>query len=177
MQDQLPIVQGIRESGEVVRTTMSEALTALSAQSAAMLDHVLKALTPSGIPQIAVLLSLTIGVGYALRRLLRRARREAVQQDFFSPQQHVVITLYSNMLHCFARHGIIKPASTTPLEFLLQIREQWAEAWPWADALTQLYMRVRFGQVPLTVEERTSAENLLRTLRTLEPPNPSSPTR
>jgi transglutaminase-like putative cysteine protease len=173
MQDQLTIVQGIRESGEVVRTTMSEALTALSAQSAAMLDHVRKALTPSGIPQIAVFLSLTIGVGYSLRRLLRGNRREAAQQDFFSPQQHVVITLYSNMLHCFARHGIIKPSSTTPLEFLRQIREQWAEAWPWADALTQLYIRVRFGQIPLTAEERTRAENLLRTLRTLEPPNPS----
>ena len=100
-----------------------------------------------------------------------------MQQDAFSAQQHVVITLYTNMLRCFAQQGIVKPASTTPLEFLRQVRERWTEASPAADALTQLYTRVRFGHAPLTAEDLATAENLLHTLRTLGPPTPPSPER
>ncbi|MER2514026.1 MAG: DUF4129 domain-containing protein, partial [Nitrosomonas ureae] len=52
---------------------------------------------------------------------------------------------------------------------------EWAEAWPFADALTQLYTRVRFGHASLTPEDHSTAENLLRRLRTLERASTRSP--
>ncbi|MBK9110376.1 MAG: DUF4129 domain-containing protein [Nitrospira sp.] len=42
----------------------------------------------------------------------------------------------------------MKSASATPMEVLRHVRDEWAEAWPSADALTQLYTRVRFGHAP-----------------------------
>ena len=51
-----------------------------------------------------------------------------------------------------------------------QIHEQWPEAEHIARVLTHLYARVRFGQAPLTAEERSSAEMLLQTLHTLTRP-------
>ena len=66
----------------------------------------------------------------------------------------------------------MKGASTTPVEFLAQVREQWPDAWRAADVLTRLYTRVRFGQTPLTTEERSDAEDLLQSLRTLRRPAP-----
>ncbi|MBK9998601.1 MAG: DUF4129 domain-containing protein [Nitrospira sp.] len=42
----------------------------------------------------------------------------------------------------------MKSASATPMEVLRHVRDEWAEAWPSADALTRLYTRVRFGHAP-----------------------------
>lgn len=165
--DQLTVVQGIRESGEVVRTKLSESLSALSVKSSAMLRLVMSTLAPTGIPHAALLVMLAIGAAYLGRRLLHSPRNDASQSDALSAHQRTVITLYTTMLHCLAHRGIEKAASTTPFELLRQVREQWFEAWPAADALTQLYTHVRFGQAPLTREDRTTAEDLLRRLRTL----------
>ena len=166
--DQFTVVQGIREGGEAVRTKLSETMNALSAQGAAILGRMAKTFTPSGMPHTAIYLILGIGAVYGAMIFLRRSRQGTAQLGTFSSEQQAVITLYTTMLHCCAERGIAKPASTTPREFLYQVRERWAEAWPAADALTQLYTRVRFGLAPLTAEDLATAEARLRHLRTLE---------
>ncbi len=166
--DQFAVVQGIRESGEAVRARMSESLTALLRLWSTMLGRLMEVLTPVGFPQAAIFLMLVISAGYAVRLLLRQPKSFDSVQDYYSPHQRVVITLYSTMIDFFAQHGIVKPASATPLEFLRHVHEQWSEASPSADALTHLYAQVRFGQAPLTAEERTTAEGLLHTIRALE---------
>lgn len=166
--DQFTIVQGLRESGEAVRTKLSDTVNTLSAQAAATFGRLVNAFTSSGVPHIAVYLVLAIGVAYGAMTFLRRSRHETVQRGAVAPQQQAVITLYTNMLHCCAQQGLVKPASTTPLEFLRQVRERWVEAWPSAEALTHLYARVRFGQAPLTAEDIATAGAQLRRLRTLE---------
>ncbi len=166
--DQFTVVQGIRESGEAVRTKLSETMNAVSAQGAAILDRMVKTFTPSGMPHAAIYLLLAIGAAYGAMIFLRRSRQGTAQLGTFSSEQQAVITLYTTMLHCCEERGIAKPASTTPREFLYQVRERWAEAWPAADALTQLYTRVRFGLAPLTAEDLATAEVQLRHLRTLE---------
>ena len=165
--DQFAVVQGIRESGEAVRTRMSESLTTMLGQGSTMLGRFMKALIPAGIPQTALILLVAIVAGYFVMRTLGHHGHESSRQDFYSANQRVVITLYSHMIDCIAQHGIVKAASATPLEFLHDVHAQWSEAWPSADGLTQLYTRVRFGHAPLTAEERSTAEGLLHTLRAL----------
>ncbi|HRC42998.1 MAG TPA: DUF3488 and transglutaminase-like domain-containing protein [Nitrospira sp.] len=166
--DQLTVVQGIRESGEAVRTKLSESLNSLSARSSAMFRRFLSSFTSTGIPEIVLLVILAIGATYAGRRLLRSSRSATSPPDALSAHQRTVITLYTTMLHCLAQRGIVKPASATPMEMLRHVREEWAEAWPYADALTRLYTRVRFGHLPLSPEDHTAADDLLRRLHTLE---------
>ena len=165
--DQFTVVQGIREGGEAVRAGLTETLSALSAQGAAIVGRLVTSLTPSGIPHQAVVLLLALAVTYGVMTILRWFRNRPTQNSAFSTQQQTVITLYTNMLRCCAQRGLTKPASTTSLEFLNHIQARWGEAWPFAHAVTQLYTRVRFGQAPLTDEDLVIAETQLRKLRLL----------
>lgn len=173
--DQFTVVQGIRESGEAVRVGLSETMSALAAQGAALAGQVVTALTPDGIPHHAVTLVLALGAMSIGIMLARQYWKEAAPQNSFSRQQQTVITLYTDMVHCCAEQGIVKPASTTPREFLHHIRERWSEAWPMVDSVTRLYARVRFGEAALSAEEITTAENDLRRLRTLSRPAKPTP--
>ena len=165
--DQYAVVQGIRESGEAMRASMSESLTTMLRHGSTLLGRFMKSLLSVGIPQIALILILAIIVGFLVMRTLRHDGHESLRQDVYSANQRVVITLYSRMIACLAQHGIVKVASATPVEFLLDVHEKWSEAWPFAHELTELYTRVRFGHAPLTAEERSTAENLLQRLHVL----------
>jgi len=112
------------------------------------------------------LLALTMIVCLMLWRANRQGKT-LLAEDMGSTSQRVITALYRSMIERFAREGIVKSKSATPLEFLSQIHEQWPEAEHIASVLTHLYARVRFGQAPLTAEERSSAEMLLQTLHTL----------
>ncbi len=166
--DQFTVVQGIREGGEAVRAGLSETLSALSAQGIAIVRRMVISLTPSGVPHVAIALVLAIAAGYGGIAILRRFRNRPTKRSPFSSQQQTVIALYTTMLHYCAQHGIAKPASTTSVEFLEQIRARWSEAWPLVDSVTQLYARVRFGEAALTDADLATAQAQLRTLRLLE---------
>jgi transglutaminase-like putative cysteine protease len=170
--DQLAVVQGIREGGGAMRARMSESLTSLLILISTIFGGLIKALSPTGIPQAAIFFILIIGAGYAGIRIWRQPRLGAARQDAYSSNQRVVITLYTHMIECFAQNGIMKQASATPLEFLHHVRAQWSEAWPSADILTHLYQRVRFGRAPLTAEELSAAKSLLCRLQRSAPPSP-----
>ncbi|MCS6319754.1 MAG: DUF4129 domain-containing protein [Nitrospira sp.] len=167
--DQLTVVQGIRESGDAVRTRLSEFLHTLSARSSATFTQFMSALTRGGVPETALFIILAFGVAYAGTLLLRSARNTASQPDVLSSHQRAVVMLYTSMLDCLAKRGIVKSASTTSIELLHQVQERWSEASPTVHALTQLYTQVRFGHAPFTAEDHTMAANLLRRLHTLEP--------
>lgn len=178
--DQLAVVQGLREGGGAVRARMSESLTTLLGQLSVSIDRFRAALTPTDpLPTaiILLILILAVGAGYAGRLMLRGSRTAADRQECYSAHQQTAVTLYAHMIDCCAQQGIAKPPSATPREFLYHIREQWSEAWPSADALTHLYSRVRFGHASLTAEELAMAEGLLRTIRNLDRSIPSSPSR
>ncbi len=172
--DQYAVVQGIRESGEAMRASMSESLMTLLRHGSTMLGRFMKSLLSVGISRTALVLLLAITVGFLVIRTLRHDGPNSLRQDVYSANQRVVITLYSRMIACLAQHGIVKVASATPVEFLRHVHDKWSEAWPSAHALTQLYTRVRFGHAPLTVEERSTAENLLQRLHALGKSSPPS---
>ena len=172
--NQFAVVQGLRESGEVVRTKMSDFLTSMLEQGTALLSRFVKALVPSIAQGITLLSILALVTSYIAMNLLRRHGPDLLRKDSYSASQRDVVTLYTGMIDRFARQDLVKGPSTTPLEFLSHIHKQWPEAWPVADALTRLYCRVRFGQEPLTAAEYYAAESLLHTLQTLSRPIPRS---
>jgi transglutaminase-like putative cysteine protease len=172
--DQFALVQGIRESGEVVRTRMSDSVTNMAERGSALFGRFIKAFTPSSTQQTTLLILMAIATSYLAMRMLRHHWQDSPREDSYSTSQRVVITLYTSMIDRFAQQDIVKGVCTTPLEFLSHVHEQWPEAWPAADALTRLYTRVRFGRASLTEEEYSYAESLLHTLRTLKRPVPPS---
>ncbi len=165
--DQYAVVQGIREGGEAMRASLSDSLMAMLNHGSTMLGRFTNALVPAGILRTTLILLLTLTTGYIVMRTLRRCRPESKQQDVYSANQRDVIALYNQMIDCLATRGIRKATSDTPGEFLRDIHEKWSVAWSAANALTQLYARVRFGQAPLTADERTTAENLLQHLHAI----------
>ena len=165
--DQIAVVQGIRQSGEAVRIRVSDSLTGVVAAGSALLGRFMKTLIPPSIAPTAVLLLIPFVATCLMLYRIRRQRQASLRQDI---HQRTITALYSRMLDSFARQGLVKGASTTPAEFLSMVREQWPEAWQSGNAMTHLYTRVRFGQAPLTAEERASAEYLLLTLCTLTRP-------
>ena len=168
--DQFALVQGLRQGGEAVRIRLSDSLADTIAAGSTLLDRLTRTVFSAGISQWALfLLALTMLAGLILCRA-NRQRHTLLAEDMGSTSQRAITALYRSMIERFAREGIIKSRSTTPLEFLSQIHEQWPEAEHIARVLTHLYARVRFGQAPLTAEERSSAEMLLQTLHTLTRP-------
>ena len=150
-----------------MRASMSESLTSVLRHGSTLLGRFMKSLLSAGMSRTTLVLLLAITVAFLVMRTLRREGRESSRQDVYSANQRAVITLYSRMIDCLAQHGIVKLASTTPVEFLRDVHEKWADAWPSAHALTELYTRVRFGHAPLTAEERSTADNLLQSLYAL----------
>jgi hypothetical protein len=168
--DQFTIVQGLRQSGEAVRLRVSDSLADTVGAGSALLGRFLQTFTSAGMPLTALCVLTMVVAMCVITYRARHRERASLRQDVCSTSQRVITALYRSMIENFARQGIVKGASMTPLEFLSLVREQWPEVWPSASALTHLYTRVRFGQMPLTTEERSSAETQLQTLRTLTRP-------
>lgn len=165
--DQFTVVQGIREGGEAMRAGLSETLSALSAQGAAIMSRMVNDLAQTGVPHHAIALLLAFAAVYGGLAILRTFRNRTTRKKACSTEQQAVIDLYTDMLRCCAQQGITKSASATSLEFLEQIRARWGEAGPLVDSVTQLYARARFGHATLTDEDLATAEAQLRTLRRL----------
>jgi transglutaminase-like putative cysteine protease len=84
-----------------------------------------------------------------------------------SAQEQPITQLYRSMVHLFSRHGLLKPDTTPPLEFLSMIREAWKPAEKEATTITHLYCRARFGHASLTEAELQQARDSLRRLLAL----------
>lgn len=164
--DQRAVIQGIRDGGEAMRTRLSTSVAGLLSTGVTAFTESLKAFARDRVAETVVaLLIVLVGLTFTLKWWINRMPGTIGKQDPHSSHQRQAIILYTNMVDCCAHHGIMRQASTTPGEFLRQIQAQWAEAWPSADALTQIYTRARFGRAPLTQDDLSTARRLLHTLQ------------
>lgn len=83
----------------------------------------------------------------------------------------VISQIYRNVLKQIAHYGIVKAEHTTPREFSLVVRNQWAAAAESVSMITELYCRGRFGKAILTQQEIDLAYHSLRQLALLDPPS------
>jgi len=76
--------------------------------------------------------------------------------------------LYGRMLRLLESRGVSKAPGAAPMEFARLVDRQWSNAGRFVQPLTELYCRVRFGQVPLSSEDLQRADDLLAGLRAVK---------
>jgi len=87
-------------------------------------------------------------------------------------------TFYTKMLRLLARHGVRKPQTMTPLEFVRSMGPEMGPVIGAVTVLTEYYHRLRFGAMPLTPDEHVEVTRLLRQIKegTSEPGRSVHPT-
>ncbi len=110
------------------------------------------------------------GVGYFFLRLrrfmvVRRRRVLAGLTGSLSPARRRAAALYADMLFAYARHGMVKRADRTPLEFLSELMDRPAAERQLGAQLTGAYHRSRFGGYPF---HRTDEKHYREMLKRLE---------
>ena len=123
-------------------------------------------LIPKGAWQPPVITIYLASVAYLLIRLrryivLRKRRSLAGITRSLPPEKRRAAALYADMLFAYARRGIIKRSSYTPVEFLSALAHRPAAERQLASELTHLYYLTRFGDRSFArTDERRSRETL-----------------
>lgn len=74
-------------------------------------------------------------------------------------------SFYLKILRIFSKKRIPKRSSETSVEFAQRIRQRRNDLYPTIERVTDLYNRVRFGQVPLTPQEKEEIEEIIREIK------------
>lgn len=173
LRDQMAIAQGVRERGETIRRevaahigTLVHRIMGLRARIAQN-GHLNGWLVGGG----AILMGALAGL--MLARGIRAGRCDLGGRTVGPTAQQVAATrIYGRMLQVLRAHGLVKASGTTPHEFAERVAREWHEASQYVGPLTDLYCRARFGQIPLSSEDRARAQALLAGLSTLSPSRP-----
>jgi len=171
IRDQIAVVHGLRDSGEVVRNFVTHWFRNLANTGSHMLAVLLgHAHIANG--TVYWLLGFSVFAGLALLIVFTWHRRYARQMRHYPAmrmQEHIT-QLYKNMLSIAAGQGMTLHPATTSTEFLQLIGDEWQEARDPVKQITELYCRGRFGGTPLTHEELARAAEQLIALRRLARP-------
>jgi len=102
---------------------------------------------------------LSAAIRKTLTRLLRRVEEVLrVRQARRLLAAARIRRIYARLLRLSARLGTSRPAARTPLEFLPNLRALFPELPIELDTITQAYLRVRYGELPETIEEVRGVE-------------------
>ncbi|MGQ0693956.1 MAG: transglutaminase TgpA family protein [Nitrospiraceae bacterium] len=169
--DQLAVVKGLKESTEAVRTHAWNSLFSLLGPIGDVLRNAMRYAGEGNLRLLLEFLGLVfLGLGVMVWLVLKRPWTSWMQTKKLSPEGKIITQVYQKMIHYVARHGMAKPASATPLEFLRVVQRDWASASVAVATVTELYCRGRFGEIPLSKEELELAYQSLRDVKVLEPP-------
>lgn len=169
--DQLSVIQDVRHSGDTLWNKTVET----AALQLKPLSEFIRATTgewtrlAGAAWKQALLMILVIGTSFCLLLLLRYRSSHGLTPA--GSAGHVIAAQwYGRLLSLAAARGFQKPSSHTPMEFARHIERHWADGFPVVSQLTELYCRVRFGELGATEEDRLAAEALLRELEALQHP-------
>jgi transglutaminase-like putative cysteine protease len=166
--DQLAVIQGVREGGEALRSRFADGSAIRVKSLMTSIREGLSKVAHAG-PGQPIVMVLLIGGGLLLLAVVVKtcgATRSG--RGPHSTEQMVAAQWYARMLRLTAARGLHKAPADTPLEFARHVEEQWKEGSPHIRRLTQLYCRVRFGQMAISREDRLAAEGLLQELGALK---------
>lgn len=167
--DQLAVVHGVREGGDVVRERMSRWVSSLGvpiSQAFIRLTHMAQAFH-SG---MLGLITGAIVVSLSLALLMLRDRIGLWAVTHLLPKSHpqlVIVQLYSRMLRIVERHGVSKPPAATASEFARLVEREWKAAGPMVADVTALYHQGRFSRAPLTQGDLSRVTEQLGRLQSL----------
>lgn len=129
-------------------------------------------------PVLAAVLLALLGAAYLLWQRLSRKSRALRPRDERTPLDPVLesaAALYRTLELALQAHGMTRPAATPPLRYA---RELDACKHPLATevvSLTNSYLEMRFGGVPLTAETKRDFERRVREIRGFRPPDGPQP--
>lgn len=169
--DQVAMVRELQAGSVTARNRVWDSVAAFFNPLATALGKAAGHLITSDLRLLAEVISLVlIGLGVLIWLSQKRPWKRGLFAKETSRKEPAITHLYQRMIKHLARRGLLKPSTMAPLEFLRITREQWTDATSPVAAITELYCRGRFGQLPLTQEEFRSAEDKLSQLMALERP-------
>jgi hypothetical protein len=162
------MAQGVREQGEAVRVGVAARFVTLLRWGTELRARIAHIRQSPGWLMAGGSIVLCALAGFVLARRFRqgswwKSRRVSGP----TPQHMAAFKIYSRMLQFLRSRGLTKTSGMTPLEFADKIAREWVEASQVVTPLTELYCRVRFGQIPLSPDDLTRAQVLLATLRAM----------
>lgn len=149
--DQLALLQGIRENGDVLRDRLSPWISALTVPFSEVFGSIMQAGRAITFGARELLITLCV-FGLAVILLMIRDRL-ALWATTHLPQSRrhlAIVHLYNRMLRILAKHGMNKSPTSTPHEFLRKIEQERQAARPIVDAVTELYCQSRYGGTALS---------------------------
>jgi protein-glutamine gamma-glutamyltransferase len=166
--DQVAMAQGVREQGEAVRAGVAVRFATLLRWGMELRVRIAHIGQSSGWLMAGGGIVLCTLTGFVLARRFRHGSWWKPRGVNGPTIQHVAaLKIYSRMLQLLRSRGLAKAPGMTPLEFADRVSREWAEASQFVAPLTDLYYRVRFGQVPLSPGDLTRAQILLTNLHTM----------
>jgi transglutaminase-like putative cysteine protease len=169
VKDQLAVVHGVREGGDVVRERMSRWASLLAAPIGQAFIR-LTQMTQAFHSGMMGLITGAIVVGLSLVLLILRDRIGLWAVTHLLPKSHpqvAIAQLYSRMLRIVERHGVSKPPTATASEFARLVEREWKAAGPMVADVTALYHQGRFGRAPLTQDDLSRVTEQLGRLQSL----------
>jgi len=167
--DQLAVVHGVREGGDVVRERMSRWASLLAAPIGQVFTRLTQMVQAFHSGMLGLITgSIVVGLSFALLMLRDRIGLWAVTH--FLPKSHpqvAIAQLYSRMLHIVERHGVSKPPAATAGEFAKLVEREWKAAGPVVADVTALYHQGRFSRAPLTQGDLSRVTEQLGRLQSL----------
>jgi hypothetical protein len=166
--DQLAVVHGVREGGGALREKMSRWVSSVTVSIGQTLNR-LTQMARTFRPGMLGLVTGVIVVGLALVLLMLRDRI-GLWASTHLPTSHpqlVIVQLYTRMLRTVERHGVSKPSTATPNEFVRLVEQEWKAGGPMVADVTALYHQGRFSRTPLTPDELSRAAQQVARLQSL----------
>ncbi len=165
--DQLAVLQGVREGGDVLRNSLSESLASRLGLLLDRLRTTSTAMAPVNVKQAAFMLVFMMTGLLLLAAILLKKPWKNLRGERAPAHQVFAVRVYGQMTAFLETRGIQRSAHETPTEFVRHVEREWAAGSFCVRKLTDLYCRVRFGQHPVTSEDVTAAQHLLDQLQNL----------
>ncbi|MBI5776221.1 MAG: DUF3488 domain-containing protein [Nitrospirae bacterium] len=166
--DQVAMAQGVREQGEAVRVGVAARFVTLLRWGMELRTRIAHIGQSSGWLMAGGVIALCALAGFILSRRFRHGSWWKPRKVGGSTTQHMAVSkLYSRMLQLLRSRGLTKAPGMTPLEFADKIARERMEASQFVTPLTELYCRVRFGQIPLSPDDLMRAQALLANLHAM----------
>jgi hypothetical protein len=156
--DQVALVHGIRQGGDILRDHLSSLFSNLLPP----LAHLVAALTPNlrssqqGTLEFLGVVAL-LGLVLLAALMWRTSHSVTASRKGNARRYHAMARLYIQMIRLAEREGIPRTESITPTEFVQQVHHRCAPAGQAAVGFIELYCRARFSRHSLTPQEFTRA--------------------
>ena len=166
--DQVTMAQGLRDQGEAVRARATAGVAMLLRWGSELRSGITQAGRSHGRLIFGGAVVLCGLAGLVLARRFQRGHWWTHRQSGGpTTQQVAAFKIYSRMLKLLGSRGLQKAPGMTPLEFAERIAREWMAASRFVTPITELYCRVRFGQIPLSPDDLARAQGWLAGLRAM----------